>query len=1013
MGGKNKGKGRGNKGHGKGGKEKDGLTFAFQRPAGAPAIPAAEQSRYHCKCKKFSGRTSEEVAQMIADGLAEHTLSDKIQLVDAFKRRAWDFVFIGVRTKDAALFRSFLTSGAKTRSTTSDEIIKEEQQTTAGAVGQDGKTSTQTTAPPAAPQQDQQELQPEQVEMLKDVQFLIEEQYPIAVKEASARAPADEETIVEEDLDRFGYKKGHIPTLMELKTKLATWSKQKNIPLVDKVCPLFKQYDYDPLQLTMKHTYTRTTCKNILRRMVKQCNKSKTPPPQWANVNVQNHGIIVEPILDCPQYARDAGYRNKCELSCGVKDITTTSSTREKQESHDDDDGIGRFEVGFVQRMDHTNEQVIGSIQDLPHVPASAKNVSTALKSVIKRSGLPVYRRHASKRAGFWRLVMCRVVDTDKTTGALLPADQHQILLVIQTTAFHDPVLLAHLTKLVEEEFKGLNLRSLYWQMNDGMSDAFDPNAPVLKLAGNKGETEVDQGALVLAKHQDEVERILDEAHAKPMAEFKLAFDEATKNCAPLGEKETLVAHIGSSVDTSVTDRQNAWEFVRGMRSNRYYTQGLKLNLKDEPANDDGEDNDSTENKLDGAQRDADVDPHESLSPHESTSTAAAEEDEEVDEVEMADQPEEDSATASGEIRTAMGNLMRARTKNEKKKKKNINVNPPQLVYHVLGAETLSMPLCGLTFTCGPSSFFQTNSVVTDKLYKKALTWAGLLEKEQPLLIGSDIDLRKLQDAATEEAATVLSSSTSKPDTHLVLDVCSGVGTIGCIAAKSDPNCQVVGVELIPDAVQAANENAKLNNVSDNCVFYAGKAEVVLPDLFSFLEACKKKAETSSSSNDIELDAELSQRFAPVIETLKKASASHFSRITAIVDPPRTGLHKDVIFALRKNLAIDRLVYVSCNPDTLCDDVVKLCSLEGDCDEEAFVPFKGVPVDMFPHTVHLEMILYLERYKPARHDQIWQGEPLWVQKMKAREEAERRAGVAAEPDAKRRKKGAEVERDEK
>jgi len=66
----------------------------------------------------------------------------------------------------------------------------------------------------------------------------------------------------------------------------------------------------------------------------------------------------------------------------------------------------------------------------------------------------------------------------------------------------------------------------------------------------------------------------------------------------------------------------------------------------------------------------------------------------------------------------------------------------------------------------------------------------------------------------------------------------------------------------------------------------------------------------------------------------------------------------------------------------LAEDVVKLCHPRGTVGER-FVPLKCVAVDMFPHTVHLEMVVYLERYCPERHDKIYAGEADWVEKARA------------------------------
>eukprot|EP00439_Symbiodinium_sp_Y106_P005173 s7127_g1.t1 len=208
---------------------------------------------------------------------------------------------------------------------------------------------------------------------------------------------------------------------------------------------------------------------------------------------------------------------------------------------------------------------------------------------------------------------------------------------------------------------------------------------------------------------------------------------------------------------------------------------------------------------------------------------------------------------------------------------------PGAPLMHIHGDAQLRMQLLGLSFNIGPLSFYQANSTTCALLYERALEW-----------------LRPENDVA-------------------VLDVCCGVGTIGLCASR---RCRrVIGIELIPEAVEAAKANAALNKV-DNTEWIVGKAEDVL--------------------------AQVLQGLDPSLE------------VCAVVDPPRPGLHSSVLRALRGCPQLSRIVYVSCNPDSLVEDVVKL-TMPSESDEDPFVPLRAVAVDMFPHTVHCEMILLLER----------------------------------------------------
>ncbi|GMF11957.1 unnamed protein product [Phytophthora lilii] len=167
-------------------------------------------------------------------------------------------------------------------------------------------------------------------------------------------------------------------------------------------------------------------------------------------------------------------------------------------------------------------------------------------------------------------------------------------------------------------------------------------------------------------------------------------------------------------------------------------------------------------------------------------------------------------------------------------------------------------------------------------------------------------------------------------DEHTLLyDVCCGTGTIGICSSKGVG--KVVGIEICKPATDDAEVNAVLNDVK-NVTFVNSKAEDVMKDLLH-----KKRDE----------------------------SEKHLNRVVAIVDPPRAGLHHQVLRALRSCPPVERIVYVSCNPtNSLVRDAVTLCgpstkSIQG----QAFEPVHAAPVDMFPHTPHCEMIIVFDRVK--------------------------------------------------
>lgn len=146
-------------------------------------------------------------------------------------------------------------------------------------------------------------------------------------------------------------------------------------------------------------------------------------------------------------------------------------------------------------------------------------------------------------------------------------------------------------------------------------------------------------------------------------------------------------------------------------------------------------------------------------------------------------------------------------------------------------------------------------------------------------------------------------------DHHLVYDLYTGTGTIANYVAKSAK--KVVGVEYVEDAIVDARENSKLNDI-DNTVFYAGDMKDVLTSHF------------------------INENGRPDI---------------IITDPPRAGMHESVVKRIIE-AAPQKIVYVSCNPGTQARDLQLL--------SEKYKVTISQPVDMFPHTHHVENIVLLE-----------------------------------------------------
>lgn len=182
-------------------------------------------------------------------------------------------------------------------------------------------------------------------------------------------------------------------------------------------------------------------------------------------------------------------------------------------------------------------------------------------------------------------------------------------------------------------------------------------------------------------------------------------------------------------------------------------------------------------------------------------------------------------------------------------------------------------------YQISPLSFYQVNPVQTEKLYGLALEYAGLTDKET------------------------------------VWDLYCGIGTISLFLAQKAK--EVYGVEIVPQAIEDARNNAKINGI-ENVRFYVGKAEEVLPEYYAQYEK----------------------------EHGRKAHAD-----VIVVDPPRKGCEESLLQTM-VDMEPERIVYVSCDSATLARDVKFLR-------EKGYELVRGRGVDQFGHTVHVECVVLM------------------------------------------------------
>ena len=199
-----------------------------------------------------------------------------------------------------------------------------------------------------------------------------------------------------------------------------------------------------------------------------------------------------------------------------------------------------------------------------------------------------------------------------------------------------------------------------------------------------------------------------------------------------------------------------------------------------------------------------------------------------------------------------------------------------------------------LRFKVGPKSFYQTNTEQAYHLYS----------------VVRDFAFRQLDGQTDIRKEETPSDHQSQEHLPLVYDLYTGTGTIANFVARQAR--QVIGIEYVPEAIEDAKVNSAINHI-DNTLFYAGDMKDILNDDFI---------------------------------------ARHGRPDVLITDPPRAGMHPDVVKTIMK-AAPQRIVYVSCNPATQARDLQ-------DLDAEYRV-VEVQPVDMFPHTPHVENVVLLEK----------------------------------------------------
>ena len=244
----------------------------------------------------------------------------------------------------------------------------------------------------------------------------------------------------------------------------------------------------------------------------------------------------------------------------------------------------------------------------------------------------------------------------------------------------------------------------------------------------------------------------------------------------------------------------------------------------------------------------------------------------------------------------------------------------------IAGKPVITETMGGLTFEISPASFFQVNPAQMKRLYDVVREYCVR------------------EDAPEGERSDECAPAGKKP---VILDLYCGVGSIGLYCA--DLAEAVIGIESVREAVTDANRNAVINGIV-NARYLCGRAEEILPSVTGGTgkknggRADEKDGKIAGPSIDPE-----------VAERIRRADI-------AILDPPRAGCRPQTLEAVAA-AGVSRIIYVSCDPATLARDISIL-------EELGYAFAEATPVDMFPHTGHVEAVSLLQKMSNTRERTI-------------------------------------------
>lgn len=298
----------------------------------------------------------------------------------------------------------------------------------------------------------------------------------------------------------------------------------------------------------------------------------------------------------------------------------------------------------------------------------------------------------------------------------------------------------------------------------------------------------------------------------------------------------------------------------------------------------------------------------------------------------------------------------------------------------LFGSGFVKDTLLGAQFSIGATTFFQTNPAQTERLYLCAIRALQKLDVQKPAVPqfnAQQTEMRTLSAPQTEMQTVTMQPSVTlnleaRPANSIsILDAYCGCGTISVCVAKHLPHAYVLGVDQVEQSIECARKNAQANHVKKHCSFICADATQFMHELRADMLASTQEFVAPIEDvpvRDVVDGAEACPAGSTDDHTASSSTRKHyaFSQFNTkndtnatrpfdciIMDPPRSGSTPEFIEGAA-HLQPRLIVYISCNPKTMVRDILQF-------QEFGYTATDITPVDMFPHTPHVESVVLMSK----------------------------------------------------